>query len=70
MPGRRLIIQGEAAGVFVGIDDYGPKPHIAILERGFAQIHGNDLILVCTRTGEGSFVRVQLVGHSRTWSDG
>ena len=32
--------------MFVRIDNNRPKPHVAIFKRGFAQINGNDFILV------------------------
>lgn len=61
--GGRAVIQCEPSGVFVSIDDNGAQSHVAVLERGFAKIHRNNLVPVGAGAREFAFVRVHLVSH-------
>ena len=67
--GSGFIVQYEGSRVFIGIDNDCAKPHVAIFQRGLAQIDGNDLILVSAGAGEVGFVCVQCVGHGGAGSD-
>ena len=49
--------------MFVGVDGDCAESHVAILQRGLAKIHGDDLVLVGARTCEFGFIRVHLVCH-------